>query len=284
MRFVGLYREAECSPGPHRTNDAQLLDLVAEKLRLHGCQVDLTTLVTQRPTRAPEGLIFSMCQGRVALDLLLRWESDGARIVNPPKAALKTYREHLPGLLRSAGIPFPETRLINTSKGADEGVHINGGVWLKRGDMHPCVGADVQWIDTADRLRASLKEFAGRGITRAALQTHVSGNEVKFYGVTGGRLFHWYYPSDPDDHRHGFDVAELERLATSAATAAGLAIYGGDVMVGPSGALTLIDLNAWPSFAPCRNQAADAIAGYLMGHLNVAWHRGLVSIANNSVL
>jgi hypothetical protein len=284
MRFVGLYREAECSPGAHRSNDALLLDQVADALRRNGGHVEVTALVTQTPTRPPEGLIFSMCQGRAALDLLSQWEADGIRIVNTPSSALNTYRERLPGILQGAGIPFPETRLISTSKGADEGVTVNGGVWLKRGDMHASVSADVQWIDSAERLRAGLKEFASRGITRAALQQHVAGNEIKFYGVTGGRFFHWFYPRDPNGRRYHFDVRRLEQLAADAAAAAGLDIYGGDVIVEPSGALTLIDLNDWPSFAPCRTEAAAAIAGYLMGHLHVAWHRGLVSLTNKSAL
>jgi hypothetical protein len=40
-------------------------------------------------------------------------------------------------------------------------------------------------------------------------------------------------------------------------------VFGGDVIVGPSGELTLIDLNDWPSFAPVRDTAAAAIAAYI---------------------
>jgi hypothetical protein len=289
MRLVGLYREAECSPGRHRSNDAALLDRVAEVLRAHGCDVELRTLPTAAPSRRPDGLVFSMCQGRSSLELLTRWEDEGARVVNTPRAALNTYRDRLSGLMQAAGIPFPTTTLVTTSKGGDAGVDVNGGLWLKRGDMHASVRADVQWIDSADRLRAGLKEFAARGIARAALQPHCEGDEIKFYGVTGGRFFQWFYPEGDAEPvrgagRYPLDVLALEQLTERAAGAAGLDIFGGDVIVGPSGELTLIDLNDWPSFAPCRDRAADAIAGHLMGYLNVAWNPGLVSRSNENAV
>ena len=291
MRMIGLYREAECSPGLHRSNDALLLDRVAGVLRAQGCLVDLTTLSTKTNLRRPDALVFSMCQGRVALDLLAQWEDEGVRIVNTPRAALKTYRERLPGVMESAGIQFPATTLVTTSKGSDAGVDVNGGLWLKRGDMHASVKADVQWIESGEDLRAGLKEFAARGITTAALQRHYDGDEIKFYGIAGGQFFHWFYPEKPKvggaaraTRRTPVDVAALQRLAEQAANAAGLDIYGGDVIVGPTGDLTLIDLNDWPSFAPCRDQAATAIAGHLMGCLNAAWNAGLFSSAHKSAV
>ncbi len=238
----------------------------------------------------PDAVLFSMCQGRASLDLLTRWEDEGARIINAPRAALNTYRDRLAPLMEGAGIRFPATTLITTSKGGDAGVDVNGGLWLTRGDMHASVSADVQWIDSGDRLRAGLKEFAARGIPRAALQPHCEGDEIKFYGVAGGRFFQWFYPERDPGHqssgsgRYPLSVLALEQLAERAAAAAGLDIFGGDVIVAPSGELTLIDLNDWPSFAPCRDRAADAIAGHLMGYVNVAWNPGLVSRSNQSAV
>ncbi len=290
MRLVGFYREVECSPGRHRSNDALLLDQVAVVLRARGCDVEVTSLSPSMSGRRPDGVVFSMCQGRAALDLLTRWEKDGTRIVNTPGAALNTYRERLSLLMQSAGVNFPATTLLSTAKGSDAGVEVNGGLWLKRGDMHASVTADVQWIASADDLRTNLKEFAARGIGRAALQRHCTGDEIKFYGVTGGRFFHWFYPVKEavppraGGERCPLDVEALEQLAERAAAAAGLDVYGGDIIVSPSGELTLIDLNDWPSFAPCRDRAAAAIAGYLMGYVNAAWNPGLFSSSHKSAV
>jgi hypothetical protein len=198
--------------------------------------------------------------------------------------------------MQAAGIPFPPTRLVATARESDPALDVNGGVWLKRGDVHASVSADVQWIDSIDGLRAGLRDFAARGVARAALQQHCEGDEVKFYGVAGGEWFRWFYPGDGsaerghyrasrrDGGRHRLDVAALRRLTDRAAQAAGLDIFGGDVIVAPTGELTLIDLNDWPSFAPCRDAASEAIADHLMRRVDAAWNTGLVSSANESAV
>ena len=139
-----------------------------------------------------------------------------------------------------------------------------------------------------------MRDFAARGIARAAMQPHCAGDEIKFYGVLGSPFFHWYYSdvaSDgngtgvaPHGRRNPLDVAALRRLADRAAAAAGLEIFGGDVIIGPAGEQTLIDLNDWPSFAPCRDRASEAIADYLVRRVDAAWNPGLVSSANQSAV
>ena len=289
MRLIGLYREAELSPGPHRSNDAALLELVAASLRANGYDVNLMMVEDATAVPPPASLVFSMCQGPRALDLLMQWERGGARLVNSPRASLNTYRDRLPALMHRAGIPFPATTLIETNHGSVPNpalVQANGGVWLKRGDVHASVSADVQWVDSSTGLREGLRDFAARGIERAAVQHHRAGDEIKFYGVAGDVFFHWFYPKEQPGgaDRHTFDPGALRRLAARAAATAGLDIFGGDVIVAPGGELTLIDLNDWPSFAPCRDQAAAAIAGYLMRRVDVAWNPSLVSSANESAI
>jgi glutathione synthase/RimK-type ligase-like ATP-grasp enzyme len=218
--------------------------------------------------------------------VLQQWERDGVAIVNSPASALNTYRDHLPSLLARADVPFPATRLVHTDddRAADldpfSGVH-----WLKRGDVHASVSADVQRIDSREALKAGLEDFRSRGIRRAALQEHRPGAEIKFYGVTGG-FFHWFFSSPPADPAVAARVpaAALQHIGHRAARAAGLDVYGGDIIVEPSGALTLIDLNDWPSFAPCRDAASEAIADFLMRRVHAAWNTGVVSSANESAV
>jgi hypothetical protein len=49
----------------------------------------------------------------------------------------------------------------------------------------------------------------------------------------------------------------------AAATAQGLEVYGGDAIASGAGSLVLLDVNAWPSFALYRDEAAPVIADYL---------------------
>ncbi|HEY2139729.1 MAG TPA: hypothetical protein VGH00_06605 [Chthoniobacterales bacterium] len=261
-RLLGLYREKQYSPGRHQSNDALLLDQIAHRLREREFSVDLMTLDDANGTRHEAALVFSMCQGRSALEDLARWEEEGARIINSPRAALNTHRDRLPALMVEARIPFPQTHLVNTNESADpRSLDLDGGIWLKRGDVHASVTADVQWIDSPERLAAGLADFSRRGIAVAALQAHRAGDEIKFYGVAGGAFFHWFYSGNP--RKHPFDFSELQNLGNKAAVAAGLDIFGGDVIVSEAGELTLIDLNDWPSFAPSRERASYAIADFI---------------------
>jgi hypothetical protein len=283
-RLLGIYREPEYSPGRHRSNDAWLLEAVAEALRVEGATVDLAPLDRAAARRDGATLIFSMCQGRAALETLARWARDGAVIVNSPRAARNTHRDRLPALMVEAGVPFPETRLVDTRSPHPDDLEGDEDrrLWLKRGDIHASVASDVQPIDSTGALVRGLADFVARGVDSAALQMHQVGDEIKFYGVADGGFFHWCYQRDA--HGYRFDPALLVSIAQRAASAAGVEIFGGDVIVSPAGELTLIDLNDWPSFAPCRDAAAGAIAGYLTRRVHAAWHSGVVSGANESAV
>jgi hypothetical protein len=261
-RLLGLYREKQYSPGRHQSNDALLLDQIAHRLREREFAVDLMTLEEANGARSEAALVFSMCQGRAALENLAQWEREGVRIMNSPQAALNTHRDRLPALMSAAGISFPQTQLVGTKGNFDlPSLNLNGGIWLKRGDVHASVTADVQWVDSRERLDAGLAEFERRGINLAALQAHRAGDEIKFYGIASDTFFHWFYSGNAG--KYAFDFAQLQALGNDAAAAAGLDVFGGDVIVSPAGELTLIDLNDWPSFAPCRERAAYAIADFI---------------------
>ncbi|MDQ2918588.1 MAG: hypothetical protein M3R10_01770 [Verrucomicrobiota bacterium] len=262
-RLLGLYREKQYSPGRHQSNDVLLLEEIASRLRERNLAVELLNLEQANGHAAQAEIVFSMCQGRPALENLDAWERNGIRIINSPRSALNTHRDRLPPLMVEAGVAFPPTQLVETRNGSHpREIDVNGGVWLKRGDVHASIASDVQWVDSPEKLDEGLADFARRGIKVAAVQAHREGDEIKFYGVAEVGFFHWFYSRDA--RRYGFDLNELEQLANRAAAAAGLDIFGGDVIVSPSGELTLIDLNDWPSFAPCREKAAGAIAELIM--------------------
>jgi hypothetical protein len=175
----------------------------------------------------------------------------------------------LPALMIEASIPFPRTNLVSTKGCPDlRSLDLNSGIWLKRGDVHASVTADVQWIDSRERLDAGLAEFSRRGIDMAALQAHRAGDEIKFYGVADEAFFHWFYSGAA--RKYPFDFSQLQSVAKNAAAAAGLDIFGGDIIVSPAGELTLIDLNDWPSFAPCRERASYVIADFITGRVHAS--------------
>jgi hypothetical protein len=266
-RCWGLFREREHSPG-RESDDAEILRLTGKHLEIHGLQVELRAPEDLVATEAPPDGVFFMCERMEALRILLAWQERGVRLVNSPQAVLNTYRERMIARLREANVAFVPSRLVATG---DAEVAARLPVWVKRADVHNTQDGDVVFAETRDALAAALAGLAGRGIEGAVLQPHVPGDLIKFYGVGpggGGRdgappWFRWFYHKDQQLAGHAFDPARLGRLVREAATALGLEIYGGDAIASADGGLQLLDLNAWPSFALYRDEAAPVIASYL---------------------
>lgn len=281
MNFLGIFREPTYSPGRHASNDSLILRLVGQTLEREGHSVTLATLAEARALRQEASLIFSMCQGPAAVAELIEWKKQGSVILNDPEASRRTYRDSLCSTLREKELGFPRSEFIFTERAPDLSIlaplFAHGPAWLKRADVHATQTGDVVRIEKATDLPSALSEFAARGLSKAVLQQHREGDEVKFYAVRGGQLFWPHSPREPQGYP--FDEKELKALAEHAAEALDLSIYGGDAIISPEGHITLIDLNDWPSFAPCRGAAASAIAHYLKDAFHaLASHQSLTSL------
>ncbi|MGH7365188.1 MAG: hypothetical protein ACREK9_02155 [Candidatus Rokuibacteriota bacterium] len=266
-RCWGLFREREHSPG-RESDDAEILRLTAKHLEAHGVQVELKAPEDLGAAEAPPEGVFFMCERMEALRTLLAWQERGVRLVNSPQAVLNTYRERMIAQLREANVAFVPSRLVATG---DAEAFAHPPVWVKRADVHNTQDGDVVFAETREAVGAALEALAARGLEGAVLQPHVPGDLIKFYGVGPGGggpdggppWFRWFYHKDQRLAGHPFDAARLARLVRDAAAALGLEIYGGDAIASADGGLQLLDLNAWPSFALYRDEAAPVIASYL---------------------
>ena len=265
----GVYRELAHSPG-RETDDAEILRAAARELERLGLSVALKS-----PDELPEvddfdavpPYLFVMCERIPIVEKLAAWQRRGARIVNPPSGIRNTDRERTIVLFEKHRVPYPKSVLIETGS---ERAAFPGPCWLKRGDVHATEAGDVCFAGDAAALDASLARFASRGIAKAVVQDHVPGDLIKFYGVAGVNggenrpsWFQWFYHRDQKLSNHAFDPEALAAATTQAASALGLAVYGGDAIVSEGGGISVIDLNAWPSFALFRPVAATHIAALL---------------------
>jgi glutathione synthase/RimK-type ligase-like ATP-grasp enzyme len=258
MRLTGILRDTSFSPFQHAENDRLILELTQAALKKRGFLSELITesQVGEAPLHA--GAVFSMCQGPRANAWLEGLEDRGTLIVNSPRAVKNCYREHL----YRAGSPwlahFPKTRVVSTEAPLPELSFEHGGYWVKRGDVQAMQQGDVVRVTARAELEGVLADFLSRSITSAALQDHIDGKVVKFYGVVNTPFFQCY--AEQDKSESPLSVLEarprLERIVRSV----GLDVYGGDVVIDESGAIWVIDVNDWPSFALFRTAAADAIA------------------------
>ena len=262
----GIYRERTHSPG-RESDDAEILRLTAKALEARGYVVhlhepdDFDVPESERPRH-----VLLMGERVPLLRALQGLEARGTQVVNTPQAVLNTYRDRMLTLWDQGGVVVPESRLVGTTDAIEPTI---GPVWIKRGDVHNTQEGDVVFAPTSEAATAALAGLAERGIRRAVIQEHFPGDLVKFYGI-GTRerrgvapWFRWFYHRDQRLAGHSFDEARLVQVARHAARALGLEIFGGDAIIPADGAFRLIDLNAWPSFALYRDEAAGEIARYL---------------------
>ena len=270
--LTALYRSPSYSPNQHRANDTAIMDAVVERLGAKGWLARKMMEHDVETARVPfADLYVNMCQGPVASEHLVPIESDGVLIVNTPSSVLSCHRHRLVKRLTEGCVDFPLTVIVNTEEEEDVLEQKFGGhfpdpttqVWLKRGDVHAERQEDVVPVWVAG-LPTAMSHFAERGISWVAVQEHVPGPVIKFYGVAGRRFFRWYdSAAGLQGKRPKVDEERLMDLAFCAAETLGLEVFGGDVAIPSPDRPVLIDINDWPSFAPFRADAAGAIAEYV---------------------
>ncbi len=135
---------------------------------------------------------------------------------------------------------------------------------------------DVSYARHTEEAQEVLQEYFLRGIKRAVINRHLPGDLIKFYGVADSPFFYWFYPLQESHSKYGaeaingmpanlpFSVEKLRAICAKCSEVLDVKIYGGDCIVSPEGDIRIIDFNDWPSFAPCRAEAAPHIARHIM--------------------
>ena len=187
-------------------------------------------------------------------------------------------RERMTRILLGSNIPYPESLMVNTNEAIRDALDKAGMTqcWIKRGDFHAMHKEDVSYVRHPEEAQEVLQEYFLRGIKRAVINRHLEGDLIKFYGVADTSFFFWFYPFEAGHSKYGheaingkargleFDKEYLKSICHRASEVLDVKIYGGDCIVGPDGQISIIDFNDWPSFAPCRNEAAPYIAKCVM--------------------
>lgn len=268
MKIAAIERAPENSPGMV-DNDRAILAATAEQLRAMGHNVEFTKTVVSGNSRFDA--IIHMSRTKEILRALADTEKCGTRIYNTPQAVERCSRSTFIGILAQKDIPQPTYSIIEGNDAPREGYPM----WLKRGDGWSCHSGDVAFVIDHHEAIEAIEEMHKRGIKEIITSPHIVGDIVKFYGVSGSEdtptFFRFYYPDadktkfqlekhNGECRRYPFDKETLQRIAFAAARAIGLDIFGGDCIVSPTGEIHIIDINDFPSFKVCRDEAAAAIA------------------------
>ena len=273
IKIAGIMRAGAYSPN-HIGNDAAIFNVVAEQLRKRGCEVKVYSEEQLIAGNVTEDIVLNMCRERRSIEILQQMEDRGALVINSGYGIENCTRERMTRILVGSNIPYPESLIVNTDEMVRESL-VKAGFeqcWIKRGDFHAMHKEDVSYVRHPEEAQEVLQEYFLRGIKRAVINRHLVGDLIKFYGVQGTPFFFWFYPFDMGHSKYGheaingkargleFDKEKMKEICRNASEVLDVKIYGGDCIISPEGDIRIIDFNDWPSFAPCRNEAAPHIA------------------------
>ncbi len=241
---VGIYRRKQFSPNKVDA-DRKIMDAVLAKLAYP--HIALSEEEVEECGLPEATLYLSMARGEAVLNMLTDRRTTVLNSVDGIiKCNARTWQDAEP----TSGFPK----------------------WVKRSDGCAQTVADVTLCKTAEDYDKLTAEYRLRNIPWVE-QPHYDGDLVKFYAGAGTDFFHWSYPAETGQtkfgleaannsqvHHYPFEVEKLKRMAAHVAQRIGVTVYGGDAIVQSDGAIHIIDFNDWPSFAPCREEAATAIA------------------------
>lgn len=282
MYVLLIYRATEFSPN-NVEKDAAILEAVQARLLLAGhavCAIHEEDL-TDRDLQSAD-VIFSMARRLKSLILLQR---SGKRVINAPEGVMHTApsRETTLDLLAASGIAIPPYWSYEAS--SDEMFQCEEELqqllpgWVKA--MHPkgVTSEDVSYVNTPLEADTKVVELQASGYTDIVVTKHLTGPVVKVYCVMNeddSQFLRWFLPQAEGYSKFGdekFNASagvvvspnekELSSFAQKISAAVGLIVFGFDAILTAEGALSVIDVNDWPSFSKFREEAADAIATLL---------------------
>lgn len=273
IRLTGVKRQTKYSPN-HIGNDGTIYNMTAQHLREMGYDVQDYTEAEFVLSDIKEKFVFNMARDKSTIKWLKSLEDKGSLVINSGYGIENCTRGKMTQLLMDNNIPHPTSVIIDTNEDPTEALEQMGvnAFWVKRGDFHAIHREDVAFARSVTEAKEIIKEFAFRGIPNAVVNEHLVGDLVKFYGVADTDFFFKFYPFDISHSKFGleeingaaneypFSVKELKEACDKAGEVLNIKIYGGDCVVAKDGSFKIIDFNDWPSFAPCREQAAPKIA------------------------
>ena len=280
ITIAGIMRAGAYSPN-HIGNDAAIFNAAADHLRKRGCIVNIYSEEQFIADEVTEPVIVNMCREMKSIHKLQELEQKGALAINSGFGIENCTRERMTRILVGSNIPYPESLIVNTDEGVTATLKKAGFTqcWIKRGDFHAMHKEDVSYVRHPEEAQEVLQEYFLRGIKRAVINRHLVGDLIKFYGVQGTPFFFWFYPFDLGHSKYGheaingksqgleFDKEKLRAICQNASEVLDVKVYGGDCIISPEGDIRIIDFNDWPSFAPCRQEAAPHIAKCILNEI-----------------
>ena len=268
MKVLGIYRHPMFSNNAIEADRLILehsLNFLREKfsgeIELHTLEESEMAQLQAHPKEYD--LVLTMAQSEAAL---VQIESTFPEeiVINTSRSIRNCYRKKMSEKLSRLSIGYVPYRTIATQT-IPRNLPAEGSFWLKRSDFHAISDEDVCLAEGKLEILEKLKKFRDRGVKEIILQEHIVGDIYKFYGVKGK----FFRPIKVRDFLSTSEAPDFEKMRANvelAADALGLSVFGGDAIFDSQGKIHFIDLNDWPSFRLCREEAARAIADFAFDH------------------
>lgn len=273
MELAAISRKKQFSPN-NTGNDNEIFRLTIEKLKFKGFSIKEFTEEEFVSNESVHQYYFGMYRDKQSVEKMKQLEKKGCKSINTAQGIEQCYRDNLTQTLTKHHVPYPKSKIISTIEDATSALEELGGknIWIKRGDFHAIHKEDVCFCRNTAEGNSLLREFSQRNIKSATISQHLEGDLIKFYGVIGTDFFYWFYPYESnhskfnqekingESNHYTFHEESFKFICQQAAICLGIVIYGGDAIISTTGEIHLIDMNDWPSFAPCKERASEAIA------------------------
>jgi hypothetical protein len=267
MKVLGIYRHPIFSNNAIEADRLILEQALSELADSFSNSITIHTLEESETGNIREeyNLVLTMAQSETAL-ANIEASFPEEIVLNSSKAIRNCYRKKMSEKLSQLNIGYVPFQVLQTDLSEKSTLPKTGSYWLKRSDFHAIADEDVCLAEGIEDIFQRLKKFRDRGVKEVILQQHIAGDIYKFYGVKG-KLFRPIKVRDLLSNQGKPDFSKMQLNIELAADALGLNIYGGDAIFDQSGKMHFIDLNDWPSFRLCRDDAAKAIAEFSLDRI-----------------
>lgn len=281
--IAAVYRSHEHSPNLTDA-DSRIINAASIKLQERGYAIHRYTEAQFIETDITEPAIINMCRKPRSIEKLCRLEAEGKTVINSGHAIRKCTKRKLWEISTANNIETPATVIVGST---DTTLPFSGTFrpcWLKLPDESVTDKDDIIYAGTPAEYREALTRYHSRAITEVLVCAHLEGDLLKFYAVSGDRYLYTLYPKQSGYSKFGYEAnnsdvkfypyktERLKEICNIMSRETGITVFGGDCIITPDGKINIIDLNDWPSFSPCAEEASEAIAAAVAETIETAQH------------
>lgn len=281
--IAAVYRSHEHSPNLTDA-DSRIINAASIKLQERGYAIHRYTEAQFIETDITEPAIINMCRKPRSIEKLCRLEAEDKTVINSGHAIRKCTKRKLWEISTANNIETPATVIVGST---DTTLPFSGTFrpcWLKLPDESVTDKDDIIYAGTPAEYREALTRYHSRAITEVLVCEHLEGDLLKFYAVSGDRYLYTLYPKQSGYSKFGYEAnnsdvkfypyktERLKEICSIMSRETGITVFGGDCIITPDGKINIIDLNDWPSFSPCAEEASEAIAAAVAETIETTQH------------